>query len=623
MILSPFLVRQACKAYLIKKGFILPIVSLYLILPKQSMTSQLEPAVMAKVNTWLNGDYDIETKQYIQKLIDESNDTELTDSFYKDLEFGTGGLRGLIGVGSNRMNRYTVGAATQGLANYLNKAFPNESKSVAIAHDSRIKSDEFAQIIADIFSANGISVYLFEALRPTPELSFAIRHLGCKSGVVVTASHNPKEYNGYKAYWDDGSQVVAPHDVNIIGEVDAIFSIDDIKFEGDASKITKIGTEVDTAYLNHILSLSISKDAIARQKDLKIVYTPLHGTGVTLVPQLLAKMGFTAVTVIEEQAEANGNGLFPTVVYPNPEESEAMSMAVNKAKEIDADLVMGTDPDADRVGIAVKNHHGEIQLLNGNQTASVLIYYLLNAWKDAGKLTGTQFVCKTIVTTDLIDKMAAAYDVKCYNTLTGFKYIAQVIREKEGVEQFIGGGEESYGYLIGDAVRDKDAIASCAMMAELTAYAKDKGLSLFDMLMEIYKQFGFYYEGLISLTKKGKSGADEILQMMADFRANPPKALAGSPVTRMDDYKALTTTDFASGVTASIPSGEMGIESSNVLQFFTEDGTKFTCRPSGTEPKIKFYVGVREALEKNEDFDSVYAALKDKVKAIGEELGLK
>jgi phosphoglucomutase len=587
------------------------------------MTSQLEPAVMAKVNTWLNGDYDIETKQYIQKLIDESNDTELTDSFYKDLEFGTGGLRGLIGVGSNRMNRYTVGAATQGLANYLNKAFPNESKSVAIAHDSRIKSDEFAQIIADIFSANGISVYLFEALRPTPELSFAIRHLGCKSGVVVTASHNPKEYNGYKAYWDDGSQVVAPHDVNIIGEVDAILSIDDIKFEGDASKITKIGTEVDTAYLNHILSLSISKDAIARQKDLKIVYTPLHGTGVTLVPQLLAKMGFTAVTVIEEQAEANGNGLFPTVVYPNPEESEAMSMAVNKAKEIDADLVMGTDPDADRVGIAVKNHHGEIQLLNGNQTASVLIYYLLNAWKDAGKLTGTQFVCKTIVTTDLIDKMAAAYDVKCYNTLTGFKYIAQVIREKEGVEQFIGGGEESYGYLIGDAVRDKDAIASCAMMAELTAYAKDKGLSLFDMLMEIYKQFGFYYEGLISLTKKGKSGADEILQMMADFRANPPKALAGSPVTRMDDYKALTTTDFASGVTASIPSGEMGIESSNVLQFFTEDGTKFTCRPSGTEPKIKFYVGVREALEKNEDFDSVYAALKDKVKAIGEELGLK
>ncbi|GLU51827.1 phospho-sugar mutase [Dyadobacter frigoris] len=587
------------------------------------MTAQLDPTVLAKVNTWLGGDYDIDTKQSIQKLIDEGNDTELTDAFYKDLEFGTGGLRGLIGVGSNRMNRYTVGTATQGLANYLNKAFPNQEIKVAIAYDSRIKSDEFSQIIADIFSASGITVYLFEALRPTPELSFAIRQLGCQSGVVVTASHNPKEYNGYKAYWNDGSQVVAPHDSNIIDEVNAIKSIDDIKFEGDPSKIIKIGADIDEKYLDHILSLSISKDAIARQKDLKIVYTPLHGTGVTLVPQLLKKMGFESVTVIEEQAEPNGNGQFPTVVYPNPEESEAMSMAVNKAKEIDADLVLGTDPDADRVGIAAKNHHGEIQLLNGNQTASVLIYYLLNAWKDAGKLTGTQFVCKTIVTTDLIDKMAASYDVKCYNTLTGFKYIAQVIREKEGIEQFIGGGEESYGYLIGDAVRDKDAIASCAMIAELTAYAKDKGLSLFDMLIEIYKKFGFYYEGLISLTKKGKTGAEEIQQMMADFRANPPKTLAGSDVIRMDDYKALTTTDFTAGTTTSIPSGEMGIESSNVLQFFTVDGTKFTCRPSGTEPKIKFYVGVRAELEGKDEFDSVYAGLKEKVKAIGEELGLK
>lgn len=587
------------------------------------MTLKLEPAVLAKINGWLDGNYDKETKQYIQNLIDQSNDVELTDAFYKDLEFGTGGLRGLIGIGSNRMNQYTVGTATQGLANYLNKVFPNEPKSVAIAYDSRIKSDEFAQIIADIFSANGIDVYLFEALRPTPQLSFAIRELGCKSGVVVTASHNPKEYNGYKAYWDDGSQVVAPHDSNIIDEVNAIKTVEDIKFAGDASRITKIGAELDRKYLDHILSLSISKDAIARQKDLKIVYTPLHGTGVTLVPQLLNEMGFEAVTVIAEQAEPNGNGLFPTVVYPNPEESEAMSKAVQKAIEIDADLVMGTDPDADRVGIAVKNHHGEIQLLNGNQTASVLIYYLLNAWKDAGKLTGTQFVCKTIVTTDLIDKMAAAYGVQCYNTLTGFKYIAQVIREKEGVEQFIGGGEESYGYLIGDAVRDKDAIASCAMMAELTAYAKDKGLSLFDMLMEIYKQFGFYYEGLISLTKKGKAGADEIQQMMADFRANPPKTLAGSAVVKMDDYKALTTTNFQTGVVSTIPSGEMGIESSNVLQFFTEDGTKFTCRPSGTEPKIKFYVGVVGTLEKNEDFDKVYAGLKEKVTNIGAELELK
>jgi phosphoglucomutase len=587
------------------------------------MTAQLDPTVLAKVNTWLNGDYDIDTKQSIQQLIDEGNDTELTDAFYKDLEFGTGGLRGLIGVGSNRMNRYTVGTATQGLANYLNKAFPGQEIKVAIAYDSRIKSDEFSQIIADIFSASGITVYLFESLRPTPELSFAIRQLGCQSGVVVTASHNPKEYNGYKAYWNDGSQVVAPHDTNIIDEVNAIKSIDDIKFEGDSSKIIKIGSDIDEKYLEHILSLSISKDAIARQKDLKIVYTPLHGTGVTLVPPLLKRMGFESVTVIEEQAEPHGNGQFPTVVYPNPEESEAMSMAVNKAKEIDADLVLGTDPDADRVGIAAKNHHGEIQLLNGNQTASVLIYYLLNAWKDAGKLTGTQFICKTIVTTDLIDKMAASYDVKCYNTLTGFKYIAQVIREKEGIEQFIGGGEESYGYLIGDAVRDKDAIASCAMIAELTAYAKDKGLSLFDMLIEIYKKFGFYYEGLISLTKKGKTGAEEIQQMMADFRANPPKTLAGSNVIRMDDYKALTTKDFTNGSTTSIPSGEMGIESSNVLQFFTEDGTKFTCRPSGTEPKIKFYVGVRAELQGKEEFDNVYAGLKEKVKAIGEELELK
>ena len=581
----------------------------------------LETAVQNKVNQWLQGQYDAATKATIQKLIDDNNTTELTDSFYKDLEFGTGGLRGLLGVGSNRMNNYTVGAATQGLANYLNECFKGEKISVAIAHDCRIKSDEFAQVIANIFSSNGIEVYLFSSLRPTPELSYAIRLLGCKSGVVVTASHNPKEYNGYKAYWDDGSQVVAPHDKNIIGEVNAIKSIDDIKFEGDSSKIHAIDKEVDDKYIAQILSLSISKQAIARQKDLKIVYTPIHGTGVTLVPQLLSLMGFTNVSVIAEQAEPKGNGQFPTVVYPNPEEAEAMSMAVNKAKEIDADLVLGTDPDADRVGIAVKNHHGEIQLLNGNQTATVLIYYLLQAWKESGKLQGQEFVCKTIVTTDLIDKMSADFGVKCYNTLTGFKYIAQVIRELEGKEQFIGGGEESYGYLIGDAVRDKDAIASCALIAELTAYAKDKGLSLFDMLMEVYKKFGFYYEGLISLTKKGKTGAEEIQDMMANFRATPPQYLAGSEVIRIDDYKSLKRTE--NGKTVDIPSGTLGIESSNVLQFFTADGTKFTCRPSGTEPKIKFYVGVVGKLERNEDFDAVYARLQQKVKSIGEELDLK
>ena len=581
----------------------------------------LEPAVQSKINTWLSGNYDQATKSEIQNLIEAHNETELTDAFYKNLEFGTGGLRGLIGTGSNRMNQYTLGAATQGLANYLNKTFPNQTISVAIAHDSRIKSDEFARVTANVFSSNDITVYLFKALRPTPELSFAIRELGCKSGVVITASHNPKEYNGYKAYWTDGSQVVAPHDKNVIDEVNAIQSIDDIKFEGDASKIHLIGEEIDEKYLNHILSLSISKAEIARQKDLKIVYTPIHGTGVTLVPALLQKMGFENVTVIKEQAEQNGNGQFPTVVYPNPEESEAMSLAVNKAKEIDADLVLGTDPDADRVGIAVKNHHGEIQLLNGNQTATLLIYYLLQAWKEAGKLTGKEYVCKTIVTTDIIDKMAADYGVHCYNTLTGFKYIAQVIRELEDQQQFIGGGEESYGYLIGDAVRDKDAIASCGMIAELAAYSKDKGLSLFDMLMEVYKKYGFYYEGLISLTKKGKTGAEEIQDMMAGFRANPPKSLAGSAVIKIDDYKFLKRTE--NGVVTDIPSGTMGIESSNVLQFFTADGTKFTCRPSGTEPKIKFYVGVVGKLERNEDFDSTYASLKDKVKAIGEELGLK
>jgi phosphoglucomutase len=582
----------------------------------------LEPAVQSKINTWLSGHYDNETKAIIQNLIDKGNETELTDAFYKDLEFGTGGLRGLIGTGSNRINQYTIGTATQGLANYLNKTFPDQPISVAIAHDSRIKSIEFARTTADVFSANGIQVYLFSALRPTPELSFAIRSLGCQSGVVITASHNPKEYNGYKAYWTDGSQVVAPHDANVMAEVNAIRTVDDVKFVGNDSKITLIDKTIDDQYIAHILSLSISKEAIARQKDLKIVFTPLHGTGITLVPQVLSRMGFENVTIITEQAEAAGNGQFPTVVYPNPEEAEAMTMAVQKAIEIDADLVLGTDPDADRVGIAAKNHHGQIQLLNGNQTATLLIYYLLQAWKESGKLSGHEFICKTIVTTDLIDKMAADYGVNCYNTLTGFKYIAQVIRELEGKQQFIGGGEESYGYLIGDAVRDKDAIASCAIIAELTAYAKDKGLSLFDMLMEVYKQFGFYYEGLISLTKKGKTGAEEIQAMMANFRANPPKSIAGSTVVRIDDYKSLKRTDEVGNV-SDIPSGEMGIESSNVLQFFTADGTKFTCRPSGTEPKIKFYVGVVSELKSNDDFDAVYDSLKTKVKSIGEELNLK
>lgn len=584
------------------------------------MTTAIDSSTQQKIDRWLEGNYDAETKAAIRKLMDGGESTELIDSFYKDLEFGTGGLRGLLGVGSNRMNRYTVGAATQGLANYLKQAFPEGGIKVAVAHDSRRMSPEFARLIAEIFAANGIEVYLFSELRPTPELSFAIRQLGCQSGVVVTASHNPPEYNGYKAYWNDGGQVVAPHDKNIITEVNKIKSVDDIKFSGEGAPIHEILEEIDSVYVDRIKSNSVNPDVIARQKDLNIVFTSIHGTGITLVPRVLKALGFENVHIVEEQATPDGN--FPTVSYPNPEEKEAMQLALNKALDLNADLVMATDPDADRVGAGARNHHGEFELLNGNQMASLIIYYLLRAWKDAGKLTGKEFIAKTIVTTDLIDRMCDAYGVPCYNTLTGFKYIAQVIRELEGQQQFIGGGEESYGYLIGDFVRDKDAIASCAMIAELTAYAKDKGLSLFDLLMEMYQEYGFYYEGLISLTKKGKSGAEEIQQMMADFRAAPPKQIAGSAVIRMDDYKALTRTDVRTGQITPIESGKMGIESSNVLQFFTEDGTKVSARPSGTEPKIKFYVGVNAPLTRREDFDAVYAQLKEKVKTVQRDLNL-
>lgn len=583
------------------------------------MTTPLDASTQQRVDQWLSGNYDAATKETIQHLIDSGNITELTDSFYRDLEFGTGGLRGVVGVGSNRMNRYTVGAATQGLSNYINAAFPDQDISVAIAHDSRRMSPEFARLVADIFSANGIKVYLFSALRPTPELSFAIRQLGCQSGIVVTASHNPPEYNGYKVYWNDGAQVVAPHDKAIIAEVNKITSVDDIKFEGVPTKIQFIDEEIDAPYIERIKSNAVNPDVIKRQADLNIVYTPIHGTGITLVPRALDALGFTNVHIVEEQATPDGN--FPTVKSPNPEERPAMQLALDLALSINADLVMATDPDADRVGAGARNHHGEFELLNGNQMASLIIYYLLNAWKDAGKLTGNEFVAKTIVTTDLIDQMCERYGVKCYNTLTGFKYIAEVIRELEGKEQFIGGGEESYGYLIGDFVRDKDAIASCAMIAELTAYAKDRGQSLFDLLMAMYQENGFYYEALVSLTKKGKSGAEEIQQMMADFRANPPKSIAGSPVVRIDDYKALTRTDER-GQASPIEAGKMGIESSNVLQFFTADGTKVSARPSGTEPKIKFYVSVREPLESKEAFDDTYAQLKAKVQLVIDELQL-
>ncbi|MCP9770134.1 phospho-sugar mutase [Lacihabitans sp. LS3-19] len=581
---------------------------------------KLDATAEKNIKIWLKGRYDQDVKDEINALIESENVTQLTDSFYKNLEFGTGGMRGELGVGSNRMNKYTVGAATQGLANYLNKCFVGEPIKVAIAFDSRNFSPEFGQIAANILSANGITVYLYKELRPTPQLSFTVRELGCQSGIVITASHNPKEYNGYKVYWNDGSQVVAPHDKNIVAEVNAITNVKDIKFKGVKKRIKMIGEVLDKKYLKAVKSIAVSPRIIKKEKDLKIVFSSIHGTGITMVPPALAQLGFENVTIVKEQATPDGN--FPTVIYPNPEEKEAMSMALNKAKEIDADLVIATDPDADRVGMGVKNPEGEWQLLNGNQAASLIIYYLLKAWKSAGKLTGNEFVCKTIVTTDLIDAMAEKAGVHCYNTLTGFKYIAQVIRELEGKQTFIGGGEESYGYLIGDKVRDKDAIASCAMIAELTAYAKHKGISLFDFLADMYKTFGFYYEGLISVTKKGKTGAEEIQQMMTDFRTNPPKSLAGSKVIRMDDLGALTRTDMKTGAVTVIESGKMGMGSSNVLQFFTEDGTKFTCRPSGTEPKIKFYIGVKDKLKNKSEFNETLEKLKLKASKIGEELNL-
>ncbi|MDX5422888.1 MAG: phospho-sugar mutase [Hymenobacteraceae bacterium] len=576
----------------------------------------IETSIKRKIDAWLAGNYDEATKSEIQGLLDKNEHEALSDAFYKDLEFGTGGLRGIMGAGSNRMNRYTLGMATQGLCNYLKQNFPDEQVKVAIAHDCRNNSDSFARIAAEIFSANGIKVYLFEALRPTPELSFAIRHLGCQSGVVVTASHNPKEYNGYKVYWNDGAQVTAPHDKNIIAEVNKITSIDEVKFEPKPENIEMIGKDVDEAYIQRVLGLSISQDIIKRQHDLKIVFSSIHGTGITLVPEVLKRFGFTNVHVVEEQAEPNGN--FPTVVYPNPEEKEAMTLALNKAREIDADLVLATDPDSDRVGIAVKDLKGEFVLLNGNQTGALLINYLLQAWQKAGKLTGKEFVVKTIVTTDLIKDIADSYDVTMYETLTGFKYIAEVIREKEGKEVYIGGGEESYGYMIGDFVRDKDAISACALIAEMAAVAKDNGQSLFEMMVEMYTKYNFYKEELVSFTKKGQRGAEEIQQMMADMRSNPPQRIAGSKVVEVSDYKMSTRKLIMSGEEHKI-----ALESSNVLQYLTEDGSKISARPSGTEPKIKFYISVNEPLASKDDYDATEQKLNQKIEQILTDLKLK
>lgn len=576
----------------------------------------MDQKIREKANQWLRSNIDEESKHTIESMLKNKDSAELLDAFYKELEFGTGGLRGIMGVGSNRVNKYTVGMATQGLSNYLLKTYPNQEIKVAIAYDSRNNSRKFAEVTAAVFSANGIRVYFFDDLRPTPELSFAIRTLGCQSGVVVTASHNPKEYNGYKAYWSDGGQLVPPHDKNVIEEVSRIESIDSVKFEKDDNKIQVIGKEIDDQYLDALKGLSLSPEAIQNQHDLKIVFTPIHGTGITLVPPVLKKLGFTHVHIVEEQATPDGN--FPTVVYPNPEESDALSLALDKARSIDADLVMGTDPDGDRVGIAAKNQKGEFQLLNGNQTGSILIHYLLKKWKENNKLTGKQFIAKTIVTTDLIRNIADHYQVDCYDTLTGFKYIAELIKEKEGVQKFIGGGEESYGYLISDFVRDKDAVASCAMIAEMAAYVKDQGMTLFDFLLETYVKFGLYQEKLISLTKKGKSGLEEIKEMMHNLREDSPKTIVGEKVVKIVDY--------LEGIEKNVSTGDqkpIDFPESDVLQFFTEKGTKISARPSGTEPKIKFYFSVNDKLTDKNDYDQIFQRLNNKIDAIIKEMHLK
>lgn len=569
----------------------------------------IDQSTQATINQWLQGNYDEKTKAEIQSLIDQDATTELTDSFYKSLEFGTGGLRGIMGAGSNRINKYTIGTATQGLANYLNNKYSGEKISVAIAHDSRNNSDYFAKITADVFSANGIHVYFFEELRPTPELSFAVRHFNCKSGVMLTASHNPKEYNGYKAYGADGGQFTSPDDKLVIDEVNKIESIDEVKFDRVDANVELIGEAVDKLYLDGITALSISPDAIRRQNDLKIVFSPIHGTGITLVPKALAQFGFTNVTVVEEQSKPDGN--FPTVVYPNPEEKDALTLAMNKAKEIDADLVLATDPDADRVGIAVKDNNGEWVLLNGNQTGSLLINYIVSAWEEKGKLTGKEYVVSTIVTTSLIKAICDAKNVEYFNTLTGFKWIGQIITKLQGEKTFIAGGEESYGYLVGELVRDKDAVVSAAFISEMTAYYKDKGASLYNALLDMYVEYGLYKEDLVSLTKKGKTGAEEIKAMMEKFRNNPPVSLGGSKVSVLKDYELSQETDLASGKVT-----KLDYPASDVLQFITEDGSIVSARPSGTEPKIKFYCSVNAPLADKANFEKVNRELGDKIKAV-------
>ncbi len=575
----------------------------------------MDAAILNKVNEWLNGNYDEATKNAIQTLQAE-NENELIESFYRNLEFGTGGLRGIMGVGTNRMNKYTVGMATQGFANYLKKVYGDTEVKVAIAHDCRNNSRFFAETTANVFAANGIKVFLFSELRPTPELSFAIRHLGCQAGVVCTASHNPKEYNGYKAYWNDGSQLVPPHDKNVIIEVEAIASVDDVKWNGGEANITLLGKEMDDAYIDMVKGLSVYPEAIAAQHDLKIVYTSIHGTGITIVPETLKRFGFTNVTVVEEQATPDGN--FSTVVYPNPEEKEAMSIGLQKAIALDADILCGTDPDADRVGVGVKNHKGEWVLMNGNQTAVLAFAYMIEARKRKGIAKKNDMIVSTIVTTDMVHEVAKQNDVNSYSVLTGFKWIADLIREKEGEENYIVGGEESFGLMIGDKIRDKDAVSAVALLCEMAAYEKAQGKSLFDKLIELYIQYGFYYETLISITKKGMNGQKEIAEMMEGYRKNPPTEINGSKVVELIDYEKQIGKDFESG-----DSWETGLPKSNVLQFVTEDGSKISARPSGTEPKIKFYFSVKTKLKNKEDFDAKFAELEQKIAGIIDSMGLK
>lgn len=581
------------------------------------MENNLIEDVRSKAQVWLSGDYDAETKKKVQEMLDADDSTELIECFYKDLEFGTGGLRGIMGVGTNRMNIYTVGAATQGLANYLRKNYgKNAEIKVVVGHDCRNNSRLFAETTANIFSANGIKVFLFEDLRPTPEISFAIRELGCQSGVVVTASHNPKEYNGYKAYWEDGAQVIPPHDTGIISEVNKIKDIKDIKFKGDSSLIEIIGENVDRIYLDKIKALSLSPDVVARQKNLKIVYTPIHGTGITLIPRALKMFGFENVYGVDSQNVISGD--FPTVVSPNPEEPAALKLAVERAKEIDADIVMASDPDADRMGIAVKNDKGEWILMNGNQTAQMFVYYLIRRNKELGRLKGNEYIVKTIVTTEQIAAMANAYKVPYFDVYTGFKWIANVMREQEGKRRYIGGGEESYGFLVQDFVRDKDAVSACVIMAEICAWAKDNGKSIYELMQDIYLEFGFSKEKGISVVKKGKAGAEEIKKMMNQLRSCPPEEIAGSKVVVIKDYASLRRIDLVSGTSTQM---EMP-ETSNVLQYFTQDGTKISVRPSGTEPKIKFYVEVRLPLKNRSEYDAVNAAADAKIEAVKKSLGV-